>query len=65
MEVVQAGRLYATSGRLTLEWLEQVENNYLELFLEDGNAVALHPNSVGYRLKRKVDELGESLDGFN
>lgn len=60
MEVVQA-----TFGRLKLEWLEQVENNFLELFLEDGNVVALHPNSVGYRLKRMVDELCESLDGFN
>lgn len=63
-EIVQAGIL-ATFGKLTLEWLEQIENDFSDLFNPNDNSLELHPNSVGYRLKTKIDEYVETLNGDN
>lgn len=63
-EIVQAGIL-ATFGRLTTEWLDQIENDFNDLFRLDNSALVLHPDSVGYRVKKRINECLDSLTGHN
>ncbi|KAL0630416.1 hypothetical protein Q9L58_010737 [Maublancomyces gigas] len=63
-QIVQAGIL-ATFSRLTMEWLDQIENDFSDLFRLDDGALVLHPDSVGYRLKKRIDECLNSLTGHN
>lgn len=58
------GGLLAAQGKLAFEHMEMLEHDFFDLFNPTSNII-LPPNSIAYRLRKKIDELVDPLNGSN